>query len=74
VDYFDPTFDSEMIFGGCGALIFVIDAQVTATHAVVFFYKRVQFNGTVSALIYGNMYIHKIIRVDMCKLIRVNVT
>jgi Ras-related GTP-binding protein C/D len=28
LDFFDPTFDSEVIFGGCGALIFVIDAQV----------------------------------------------
>ena len=29
LDYFDSTtFDSEKIFGGCGALIFVIDAQV----------------------------------------------
>jgi len=29
IDFFDPTtFDSDMIFGGCGALIFVIDAQV----------------------------------------------
>lgn len=28
LDYFDSTFDSEHIFGGCGALIFVIDAQV----------------------------------------------
>ena len=31
VDFFDPTFDSDMIFGGCGALIFVIDAQVLST-------------------------------------------
>lgn len=30
VDFFDPTFDSEMIFKGTGALIFVIDAQVGA--------------------------------------------
>ena len=29
LDYFDSTFDSEKIFGGCGALIFVIDAQVS---------------------------------------------
>ena len=29
IDFFDPTFDSDMIFGGCGALIFVIDAQVS---------------------------------------------
>ena len=28
IDPFDPTFDSEVIFGGCGALIFVIDSQV----------------------------------------------
>jgi Ras-related GTP-binding protein C/D len=28
IDFFDPTFDSDNIFGGCDALIFVIDAQV----------------------------------------------
>lgn len=28
IDFFDSTFDYDMIFGGCGALIFVIDAQV----------------------------------------------
>jgi Ras-related GTP-binding protein C/D len=28
IDFFDPAFDSDHIFGGCGALIFVIDAQV----------------------------------------------
>ena len=28
IDFFDPTFDYEMIFRGTGALIFVIDAQV----------------------------------------------
>ncbi|KAH3835670.1 hypothetical protein DPMN_109028 [Dreissena polymorpha] len=27
LDYFDSTFDPELIFGGCGALIFVIDSQ-----------------------------------------------
>lgn len=30
IDFFDSTFDYDMIFGGCGALIFVIDAQVCA--------------------------------------------
>jgi hypothetical protein len=29
IDFFEQNFDSEMIFGGCGALIFVIDAQVS---------------------------------------------
>lgn len=28
IELFDSTFDYDMIFGGCGALIFVIDAQV----------------------------------------------
>jgi Ras-related GTP-binding protein C/D len=27
IDFFDAAFDSETIFGGCGALVFVIDAQ-----------------------------------------------
>ena len=30
IDFLDPAFDSDHIFGGCGALIFVIDAQVPA--------------------------------------------
>lgn len=29
IDFFDPSFESESIFGGCGALVFVIDAQVS---------------------------------------------
>lgn len=28
IDFFEPSFDSEKIFGGQGALVFVIDAQV----------------------------------------------
>jgi Ras-related GTP-binding protein C/D len=28
IDFFDGTFDAEAIFGGCGALVFVVDAQV----------------------------------------------
>lgn len=35
VDFFDPTFDYEMIFRGTGALIFVIDAQVREPSLVV---------------------------------------
>lgn len=30
IDFFDPSFDSEKIFGGVGALVFVIDAQVSS--------------------------------------------
>ena len=28
IDFFDPAFDSEVLFANCGALVFVIDAQV----------------------------------------------
>ena len=28
IDFFDATFDSSQIFGSCGALVFVLDAQV----------------------------------------------
>ena len=29
IDFFDPAFNSAKIFGGVGALVFVIDAQVS---------------------------------------------
>lgn len=34
IDFFDPTFDYEMIFRGTGALIFVIDSQVSVCLSV----------------------------------------
>lgn len=37
MDFFDPTFDYEMIFRGTGALIYVIDAQVVRNNDVYFF-------------------------------------
>ena len=30
IDFFDPTFESEKIFDNCGAIIFVVDAQVSS--------------------------------------------
>lgn len=36
MDFFDPTFDYEMIFRGTGALIYVIDAQVVRNNDVYF--------------------------------------
>lgn len=46
IDFFDSTFDYDMIFGGCGALIFVIDAQVRAVYLKVYLYeqKYISFN------------------------------
>lgn len=31
VDFFDSTFEYELVFRGTGALVFVIDAQVSST-------------------------------------------
>lgn len=28
IDYFDPSFETEKVFDRCGAIIFIIDAQV----------------------------------------------
>lgn len=38
MDFFDPTFDYEMIFRGTGALIYVIDAQVVGGIIVDLFF------------------------------------
>lgn len=35
IDFFEPSFDSEKIFGGHGALVFVIDAQVMVVFIVL---------------------------------------
>lgn len=48
MDFFDPTFDYEMIFRGTGALIYVIDAQVIRNNDVNFsslVAKRCRNNG-----------------------------
>lgn len=37
MDFFDPTFDYEMIFRGTGALIYVIDAQVVRNYVCITF-------------------------------------
>lgn len=37
IDFFDSTFDSDTIFGGCGALVFVIDAQVCISYCMLLF-------------------------------------
>lgn len=34
IDFFDTCFDFDMIFGGCGALVFVIDAQVILSKCI----------------------------------------
>ncbi len=41
IDIFDPTFDLDQIFGGCGALIFVIDAQDDYRQALIKLHQTV---------------------------------
>lgn len=41
IDFFDPTFDSEQIFGGCGAIIFVVDAQDDYRQALIKLHQTV---------------------------------
>lgn len=50
IDFFDPTFDYEMIFRGTGALIFVIDSQVKkeALSYLFLFFLQQQTNGLES--------------------------
>lgn len=64
IDFFDATFDSDTIFGGCGALVFVIDAQVFVTQFKLFtmnnhyLFKYYNLNYVkVSTLHYYNYFI-----------------
>lgn len=52
VDFFDPTFDSEMVFKGTGALIFVIDAQVGGRqlHCRIHYLCPVLLNNSISCV------------------------
>ncbi|CAB3376707.1 Hypothetical predicted protein [Cloeon dipterum] len=45
IDFFDPNFDSDMIFGGCGALVFVIDAQDDYIEALAKLHQTVTKDG-----------------------------
>jgi len=60
VDFFDPAFDSEMIFGGCGALIFVIDAQDDYTEALGKLHMTVSKAYKVNPKMNFEVFIHKV--------------
>lgn len=45
IDFCDQTFDADQIFGGCGALIFVIDAQVRDFFSHIKFRKGTKHKG-----------------------------
>jgi Ras-related GTP-binding protein C/D len=60
IDFFDPAFDSEMIFGGCGALVFVIDAQDDYLEALSKLYVTVTKAYKVNPNITFEVFIHKV--------------
>lgn len=60
IDFFDPTFDSEMIFGGCGALIFVIDAQDDYLDSLTKLHLTVTKAYRVNPDIHFEVFIHKV--------------
>lgn len=60
IDFFDPTFDSDIIFGGCGALVFVIDAQDEYIEALAKLNQTVTKAHKVNPRIKFEVFIHKV--------------
>ncbi|KAK3526752.1 hypothetical protein QTP70_032895 [Hemibagrus guttatus] len=60
VDFFDPTFDYEMIFRGTGALIFVIDAQDDYMEALGRLHLTVSRAYRVNPNINFEVFVHKV--------------
>ncbi|GAA6069708.1 ras-related GTP binding Cb, partial [Tachysurus ichikawai] len=60
VDFFDPTFDYEMIFRGTGALIFVIDAQDDYMEALGRLHLTVSRAYRINPNINFEVFVHKV--------------
>lgn len=60
IDFFDPAFDSELIFGNCGALVFVIDAQDEYMDALQKLHTTVTRAYKVNPNIKFEVFIHKV--------------
>ncbi|XP_054652435.1 ras-related GTP-binding protein D isoform X1 [Dunckerocampus dactyliophorus] len=60
IDFFDPTFDYEMIFRGTGALIFVIDSQDDYVEALCRLHLTVTRAYKVNPDINFEVFIHKV--------------
>lgn len=60
VDFLSPTFDSEMIFKGCGALVFVIDARDDYMEALTKLNNTVLKAHAVNKQIKFEVFIHKV--------------
>ncbi|ERE81552.1 ras-related GTP-binding protein C-like protein [Cricetulus griseus] len=60
IDFFDPTFDYEMIFRGTGALIYVIDAQDDYMEALTQLHITVSKAYKVNPDMNFEVFIHKV--------------
>lgn len=60
IDFFDPAFDSEVLFGHCGALVFVIDAQDDYMEALGKLHMTVTRAYKVNPNIKFEVFIHKV--------------
>uniref|UniRef100_A0A6G1SNI5 Ras-related GTP-binding protein C n=1 Tax=Aceria tosichella TaxID=561515 RepID=A0A6G1SNI5_9ACAR len=60
IDFSDPTFDSKHIFGKCGALVFVIDAQDDYTEAINKLHMTVVHAHKINPNITFEVFIHKV--------------
>ncbi|KAF4523693.1 hypothetical protein B566_EDAN006064 [Ephemera danica] len=60
IDFIDPNFDSDMIFGGCGALVYVIDAQDDYMEALNRLNTTVTKAYKVNPSIKFEIFIHKV--------------
>ncbi|XP_065063043.1 ras-related GTP-binding protein C-like isoform X1 [Rhopilema esculentum] len=60
IDFFDSAFDSEQIFGGCGSLVFVIDAQDDYMDALAKLHMTVTRAYRVNPNIQFEVFIHKV--------------
>ncbi|XP_076371500.1 ras-related GTP-binding protein D-like isoform X4 [Tachypleus tridentatus] len=59
IDIFDPTFDSETIFGSCGAIVFVIDAQDDYLEALNILHRTIFQAYKINCKIHFEVFIHK---------------
>ncbi|XP_076055013.1 ras-related GTP binding C/D isoform X2 [Oratosquilla oratoria] len=60
IDFFEPSFDSEKIFGGQGALVFVIDAQDDYMEALQRLHQTVLRAYKVNPNLHFEVFIHKV--------------
>eukprot|EP00051_Salpingoeca_urceolata_P031965 m.13711 g.13711 ORF g.13711 m.13711 type:complete len:362 (+) comp4638_c0_seq1:182-1267(+) len=60
LDFFDPAFDSEAIFGGAGALVFVIDSQDDYMEALTKLHQTVTSAYKVNPNMSFEVFIHKV--------------